>query len=294
VIDSLQKLRAAHDEIHRLTAEDDLEQLQWRTTRVHHKRRMVGEEAEDDVAATPEDAWLRETFYVVIDQILQSMTERFDKSMFQELAVFSPNQFPDFLRRYKTAHDLQTLAPLKSFCEKYDLDLVACADELYSFANVYSRFDSNLFNSASEADDDDLLNQAMQQFDADINDKVEQSNKRSEELTEENSEKHKSSFSNALAILCNPMYHLNDAYPQLCRVFSIAVAIPISSCTAERSFSALKRIKTRLRSTMVQDRLEGLLLMSVERKVMMTVETKVIIDEFARSSTELSRALLLV
>ena len=39
---------------------------------------------------------------------------------------------------------------------------------------------------------------------------------------------------------------------------AIAVAIPISSVTAERSFSALKRVKTRIRSTMLQGRLEAL------------------------------------
>ena len=45
--------------------------------------------------------------------------------------------------------------------------------------------------------------------------------------------------------LTHSQYHLVDAYP-LCQVYSIAVPIPISSCTAERSFSVLKRVKSRL------------------------------------------------
>ena len=60
-------------------------------------------------------------------------------------------------------------------------------------------------------------------------------------------------------------------------MYGIISAIPISSCTAERSFSALKRVKTRLRSTMVQERLEGLLLLSVERKTLLTLTKEFII-----------------
>ena len=56
-----------------------------------------------------------------------------------------------------------------------------------------------------------------------------------------------------------------DAFLELSKAYSIAMAIPISSCTAER---ALKRVKTRLRSTMVQERLDGLLLIAVERKIL--------------------------
>ena len=57
-----------------------------------------------------------------------------------------------------------------------------------------------------------------------------------------------------------------DAFPELSKAYSIALAIPISSCTAGRSFSALKRVKTRLTSNMMQERLDGLLLIAVERK----------------------------
>ena len=64
---------------------------------------------------------------------------------------------------------------------------------------------------------------------------------------------------NALQILCDPKYSLEDAYPHLCQVYATVAAIPVTSATAERSFSALKRVKARLRSTMIQERLEALL-----------------------------------
>ena len=90
------------------------------------------------------------------------------------------------------------------------------------------------------------------------------------------------SFSSALAILCSPVYHLMDAYPQLRKVYSVAVAISISSCTAERHFPALKRIKTHMMLT-------GLMLMSVEREILIKLQNDSIIDKFARSAPEQSK-----
>ena len=48
---------------------------------------------------------------------------------------------------------------------------------------------------------------------------------------------------------------LHDILPVLYKVASILATIPATSCSAEKCFSALRRIKTFLRSTMGQDRL---------------------------------------
>ena len=54
---------------------------------------------------------------------------------------------------------------------------------------------------------------------------------------------------------------LHDILPVLYRVASILATIPATSCSAERSFSALRRIKTFLRSTVGQDRLSSIALL---------------------------------
>ena len=46
----------------------------------------------------------------------------------------------------------------------------------------------------------------------------------------------------------------HDILPVLYKVASMLATIPATSCSAERSFSALRRIKTVLRSTMGQER----------------------------------------
>jgi hypothetical protein len=50
-------------------------------------------------------------------------------------------------------------------------------------------------------------------------------------------------------------------YPNIYRAVTVLLTMPVTSATTERSFSALKRIKTYLRSTMVEDRFNGLSLM---------------------------------
>ena len=47
----------------------------------------------------------------------------------------------------------------------------------------------------------------------------------------------------------------------VCRGFHILLVMPATNCTSERSFSALRRIKTYLRSTMSQARFNHLLLL---------------------------------
>lgn len=51
------------------------------------------------------------------------------------------------------------------------------------------------------------------------------------------------------------------------KVLKILIALPCTTCTVERSFSNLRRLKTWLRSTMGENRLNGLAMMSVHRQL---------------------------
>jgi hypothetical protein len=73
------------------------------------------------------------------------------------------------------------------------------------------------------------------------------------------------SYHRALKILANSSYHLVDAYPTLYVAYGKILAIPMTSCTPERTFSVVKRVKTRLRLTMEQERLESLVIMAIEK-----------------------------
>jgi len=60
---------------------------------------------------------------------------------------------------------------------------------------------------------------------------------------------------------------LKAAFPDLILFGQLVLTVPVSSANAEQSFSTLKRVKTYLRSTMAQQRLNNLCLMSVQREL---------------------------
>ncbi|KAF0774066.1 zinc finger MYM-type protein 1-like [Aphis craccivora] len=63
-------------------------------------------------------------------------------------------------------------------------------------------------------------------------------------------------------------------------MLKIFVTIPVTSCSCERAFSKLSLIKTKLRSTMHQDRLDGLLTMSIEQKLAYNINIDKVIEQF--------------
>ncbi|KAJ4451621.1 hypothetical protein ANN_03090 [Periplaneta americana] len=58
---------------------------------------------------------------------------------------------------------------------------------------------------------------------------------------------------------------LNQVIPEVLKLATLIVTIPATSASVERTFSALKRIKSYCRSTHTQERLSGLALMSIEK-----------------------------
>ena len=80
-----------------------------------------------------------------------------------------------------------------------------------------------------------------------------------------------------------PTYALRHAtamFPNIRALLSILCTLPVTSCSAERSFSAMKRIKTAVRSSMVTKRLTGLTLLHIHRDIPLEISDA--IDEFAR------------
>ena len=72
-----------------------------------------------------------------------------------------------------------------------------------------------------------------------------------------------------------------ESFPNACIAFKILLTIPIIVASAERSFSKLKLIKSYLRSTMLQERLSGLVILSIEKEMLVELECKNLISNFA-------------
>lgn len=78
---------------------------------------------------------------------------------------------------------------------------------------------------------------------------------------------------------------LTEMYPNMWVALRISATLPVTVAGAERSFSKLKLIKTYLRSTMQQERLSGLAIISINQVVSNQLSYDAIIDDFAAKKT---------
>ena len=72
-----------------------------------------------------------------------------------------------------------------------------------------------------------------------------------------------------------------ELYPNLWIALRIACTLPVTVASAERGFFKLKLIKTYLRSTMAQERLSGLAIISVNNKMGREITYSDVINDFA-------------
>ena len=205
--------------------------------------------------------------FLCMDTIINSLTNRFEKNQpfLQAFSLFAPSCFLQLVKNFKTAHDLQVC--LNTFCKMQNIDAFRCAEELFNFARSFEKFDCSYV--CQQDDDDSVEDDDYDDDDDDDNDDADKDNgdgdddcyhdvdnddevssmsdnKQSDngaKKAKKQSKKKIPSFSDSLLLPCNPDYSLVDAYPTLCRFYAIAVAIPVSSLTAEHSFSTLKEGK---------------------------------------------------
>ena len=72
-----------------------------------------------------------------------------------------------------------------------------------------------------------------------------------------------------------------EYFPNACIAFRKLLIIHVIVASAKRSFSKLKLIKSYLRSTMSRERLSGLVILSIKKKMLVELECKNLINNFA-------------
>ena len=70
-------------------------------------------------------------------------------------------------------------------------------------------------------------------------------------------------------------------YPNVSVAYRILLTIPVTVASAERSFSKLKLLKNCLRSTMLQERLNGLATCCIEKDILDRIDLDTLINDFA-------------
>ena len=76
-------------------------------------------------------------------------------------------------------------------------------------------------------------------------------------------------------------------YAELVKLIKIFLLFPVSSCTAERSFSVLKRVQSYLRSSMGQERLNHCCVIHCYKEMSESVDVIEIMREFINSESRI-------
>lgn len=86
------------------------------------------------------------------------------------------------------------------------------------------------------------------------------------------------------------MLSATNFLPKIQRILLKSLSLPVTTATIERSFSTLRRVKTWLRSTMSENRISGLCMLSVHRDVVKKEEDAFVpkvLDKFGESERRL-------
>ncbi|GBN45585.1 putative ATP-dependent DNA helicase HFM1 [Araneus ventricosus] len=71
-----------------------------------------------------------------------------------------------------------------------------------------------------------------------------------------------------------------DAFYEMNRLIKIACTLPVSTCACERSFSTLRIVKNYMRTTMVQNRLQSLMILGVHSSRSRKIDLHNIVEKF--------------
>jgi len=98
------------------------------------------------------------------------------------------------------------------------------------------------------------------------------------------SKESESADNNILSYLVFIIKHsLSDVLPQMENLLKIFLTLPIGSASAGRAMNVLRRLKSYLRSSMVQDRTSNLALLSMEYEAAQDLDMTELIDKFSKA-----------
>lgn len=197
--------------------------------------RQFDYEHEDEAVRDPKIHFKINFFFKVLDQILSSLSDRFD-------GLQSYSDIFGFLFKIGDISDQDLMKNCK------DMDLKLRDESL----------------NESDIDGSDLYNE-IKAFNLHFKESLQREPEDILQFILENS--------------------LMATFPNLFVALRIMLTLPVSVATGERSFSKLKIIKNYVRSTMLQERLTNLSLISIEHDILDSLNINDTIQEFAESKT---------
>ena len=256
---ALQKLRETQfddiwDKIVKEAADLSLEEPHLERKRRRNKK-YEHSTSEDHTFAQPID-YYRHIFYQILDQVLMSLQDRFDNETLNFL-----NACENFITGKDEKVDLQKIVHFFNGCVSDDdaFDLKRLSMHRDFFLEIISK-------DVTEDENHQIFTKSV-----------------NKNCTNSRSKTRKESSVDSLKDVVDILKRKSSILgliPEFTKFIKVLLVIPGSSCTCERSFSTLRRLKTYLRAQMTQQRLNNIAVLNIYREDAASLMLNEIINEF--------------
>lgn len=240
------------------------------------------------VANTALDRYRIEVHNCIMDKIVKTIEKRFEShdSLYADIACLDPQNFQDIKQQGLALTAMQRLS---SILTKFDETATASnlREELTDFAHKWDKFKNSVPDEYQlEMFDDSVEDNFNEDFPHELCD--DQVGNKSEELM-------KCKSCKKCPVCCFSVLHkysfFGQAYKHLFCAYKLLLTLSSTQVACERSFSKLKYIKSRLRSSLSSTHLEAFMLMSTETDVLSELNNDTILDHLAEMSPSLKKLL---
>lgn len=262
------------EEVKQFVLSENLDEHDFPVIRIRKKKKLDEENLHDEIVNTPSLIFKTQVYFFVLDTVSTVLNTRYSqaRSILKDFCLLSveriklfhsTNNFPD-----DSFEALQNWIP--------EINIEALRTEYSAFCAAYSSLISSVNLGVTLHNDQESDNEELNSDDENI------------ELEHNNCSTDNENAASILQLLSK--FNLIAAFPNLYLAYKALYTIPVTSAAAERSFSKVKIIKTRLRSTMSQLRLESLLLLNCETDI--NIDLNKAIDKLGKSSNLMKMSLI--
>ena len=239
---------------------------------------MPGEMARDEVIPDALTAYKVGVHNIIFDTVTSSLDRRLlaNKKLYVDFSCLDPKRFPDIRNNGLQAGELDELSR-----QLMKFDDTATSENLRNeLKNLALHWDKL---KTSKLEDYKIL--------IEDNDEMTLETQEDEMLVSCESRRACKNCAICCFKILNRFNLLTDTYNLIALGYKFLLTLSLSQVACERSFSTLKIIKNRMRSSLSSNNLNAFMLMAVEKDLLMNLDSDEIIDRVAESSELLRKSL---
>ncbi len=230
-----------------------------------------------------------DTYNVILDTAVTSINERFNDSMYRTFAYLDPKNFSEISDE---SLPVELLQPLSDVLQKFDEEATPqnLKIQLLHFIENWDTLKKKL------SERDSIADQKYSMLESSDSDLEEDEGDEKDSDTNDNDVRFQKCVSCQNCVICcflvlEKYSLLTTAYSVIGLAYKYLVTQSVTEVACERSFSKLRYIKNRLRTTIGQNLLSSFMLMSIEKGILSNIDSDEVIDIVANRSKLMTKLL---